>query len=328
MYCDTEPQEDVTTLYAVPDDPDSSVVESDQLPWDLGHSVMNHVAIDEVTGLLLKLRNPTNREEAFQRLIAIKDVMPYSDILGPQIVNSSGILSILVEEITSIYPFTTNVDQSPIVFHRALYSILLLQAVAQNTVTNLFAIQHRFPFLGFPFIRYTGKDAAILQLKEESLWLIAYSTQNIDDTAHRCLIDNEIMKVCQKVLEESIAETFLPAIISIYSMLLFDSIQQFKLFTSETSMIITLMEQINHFLKEMGEVKTETENRCIEYIVRLIETLMEHVVFHEPIKKALGSSESRYGSNIIRLYEQPDIAERFSDTRFLVMTSFQKTEQT
>jgi len=170
---------------------------------------------------ILELLDPETREQALIELNKKKDT--YED-LAPILWNSFGVMTILLQEIVSIYPLlllSTNMTNTYL--NRKGCAINLLQCIAShNDTRSLFLRTHILYFL-YPFLKTNSRNRSVEYLRKATLYLISSMVKNDNKEAIEFLITSEIIPLFLRILEVGSEPEKNFTIIIIYKILCCDS---------------------------------------------------------------------------------------------------------
>jgi len=239
----------------------------------------NNTQYEKIFQNILELLDPSTREQALAELNKKKDT--YED-LAPILWNSFGVMTILLQEIVSIYPFLLSPNITNQLLNRAGCAINLLQIIAShNDTRSLFLRTHILYFL-YPFLKTNNRNRSIEYLRKATLFLISSMVKNDNKDAIEFLISSEIIPLFLRILEVGTDAEKNFAIIIIYKILCCDS------------GLIYICQSINRFraveitLKlVLDSLPTTQSLPMAKYVIRCYARLAENAKIREILSKYL-----------------------------------------
>ncbi|KAG8348402.1 putative cell differentiation protein [Trypanosoma vivax] len=148
--------------------------------------------------LMEKLLKPDQREGAITDLCKNRESFPH---LAPALWYSVGTMSILLQEIISMYPLLSAPQLlTKNTISRATNVLTLLQAVAFHGSTRRQFLDSQMCLFLYPFLRGTNEGAEALRLT--SLGVIGALVKTDDKDVMRYLLGTEIFPLCLKIMEQ------------------------------------------------------------------------------------------------------------------------------
>jgi len=242
----------------------------------------NNAQYEKIFQNILELLDPATREQALAELNKKKDT--YED-LAPILWNSFGVMTILLQEIVSIYPYLLSPNITNQLINRAGCVINLLQCIAShNDTRGLFLRTHILYFL-YPFLKTNNRNRSSEYLRKATLFLISSMVKNDNKDAIEFLISSEIIPLFLRILEVGSDAEKSFAINIIYKILYCDS------------GLIYICQSINRFraveitLKLVLDSLPATQSLPMaKYVIRCYARLAENPKIREILSKYLPSA--------------------------------------
>ncbi|KAI9005298.1 hypothetical protein BC832DRAFT_531449 [Gaertneriomyces semiglobifer] len=153
----------------------------------------------EVYQLILDLNNQVTREQALMELSKRREA--YED-LAPILWHSFGVMSVLLQEIVSVYPMLMPPTLTGPASNRVCNALALLQCVASHNETRRLFLDAHIPLFLYPFLNTTSKTRPFEYLRLTSLGVIgALVKQNDNSEVINFLLSTEIIPLCLRIME-------------------------------------------------------------------------------------------------------------------------------
>lgn len=141
-----------------------------------------------------------NREKA---LLELGKKREQYDDLALVLWNSFGVITVLLEEILSVYPFLDPPNLSASTSNRVCNALALLQCVASNVQTRSLFLKANLPLYLYPFLSTNARQRSFEYLRLTSLGVIGALVKNDTPEVINFLLTTEIVPLCLNIMEIS-----------------------------------------------------------------------------------------------------------------------------
>lgn len=157
------------------------------------------VTAEHIEKLILELLNSETRELALLNLSRKREAF---DDLAPILWHTYGVMSVLLQEIISVYPLLQPPTLPGQASNRVCNALALLQCVASHTETRTLFLNAHIPLFLYPFLNTTSRTRPFEYLRLTSLGVIgALVKQNDNTDVINFLLSTEIIPLCLRIME-------------------------------------------------------------------------------------------------------------------------------
>ncbi|PVH22115.1 cell differentiation protein rcd1 [Candidozyma haemuli] len=149
---------------------------------------------------ITELVTGSNRERA---LLELGKKREQYDDLALVLWNSFGVMTALLEEIISVYPFLNPPVLTASVSNRVCNALALLQCVASNAQTRGAFLHANMPLYLYPFLSTNARQRSFEYLRLTSLGVIGALVKNDTPEVINFLLTTEIVPLCLNIMEIS-----------------------------------------------------------------------------------------------------------------------------
>lgn len=149
---------------------------------------------------ITELATGSNRERA---LLELGKKREQYDDLALVLWNSFGVMTALLEEIISVYPFLNPPVLTASVSNRVCNALALLQCVASNAQTRGAFLNANMPLYLYPFLSTNARQRSFEYLRLTSLGVIGALVKNDTPEVINFLLATEIVPLCLNIMEIS-----------------------------------------------------------------------------------------------------------------------------
>ncbi|CAK7898172.1 protein Caf40p [[Candida] anglica] len=155
---------------------------------------------DQIYQWTAELVSGSNRERA---LLELGKKREQYDDLALVLWNSFGVMTVLLEEIVSVYPFLNPQVLTASVSNRVCNALALLQCVASNVQTRGLFLNANLPLYLYPFLSTNSRQRSFEYLRLTSLGVIGALVKNDTPEVINFLLTTEIVPLCLNIMEIS-----------------------------------------------------------------------------------------------------------------------------
>lgn len=155
---------------------------------------------EQIRQWVSELVSGKNRERALLELGKKRE--QYED-LATLLWNSFGVMTVLLEEIISVYPYLNPPLLTATVSNRVCNALALLQCVASNSQTRGLFLQANLPLYLYPFLSTNARQKPFEYLRLTSLGVIGALVKNETPEVINFLLTTEIVPLCLNIMEIS-----------------------------------------------------------------------------------------------------------------------------
>ncbi|CAN3356931.1 protein Caf40p [Diutina catenulata] len=232
----------------------------------------------------------SNRERA---LLELGKKREQYDDLALVLWNSFGVMSVLLEEIISVYPYLNPPILTASVSNRVCNALALLQCVASNAQTRTKFLSANLPLYLYPFLSTNARQRSFEYLRLTSLGVIGALVKNDTPEVINFLLTTEIVPLCLNIMEISSELSKTVAIFILQKILLDDQgltyiCHTYERFHTVASVLSKMIDQlaIQQQQKTASEqVPNNSSARLLKHVVRCYMRLSDNL----EARKALAS---------------------------------------
>lgn len=235
-----------------------------------------------------------NREKALLELGKKRE--QYDDL--PLILwNSFGVMTILLEEIISVYPFLNPMMLTASISNKVCNALALLQCVASNTQTRGLFLASNLPLYLYPFLSTVSKQKSFEYLRLTSLGVIGALVKNDTPEVINFLLVTEIVPLCLNIIEISSDLSKTVAIFILQKILLDDQglyyiCSNYERFHTVASVFSKMIYQLNSPMNKQNSHSSNSSGRLLKHIIRCYMRLSDNLearkalatILPEPLK--------------------------------------------
>lgn len=226
---------------------------------------------------IAQLLNAETREPALAELSKVRDSHPD---LAPTLWYSTGIISVLLQEITAVYPLLNPPTLQTGASNRVCNALALLQCVAAHPDTRMPFLAAHVPLFLYPFLNTTSVERPFEYLRLTSLGVIGALVKSDEVEVIKFLLNTEIVPLCLKIMERGTELSKTVATFIVQKILLFDCGLHYVCATPERFMAVASV------LREMVKEVSVTA-RLLRHIIRCYQRLSEHPRARDALKHCL-----------------------------------------
>ncbi|GEQ70712.1 hypothetical protein JCM33374_g4391 [Metschnikowia sp. JCM 33374] len=249
---------------------------------------------------LSELVTGNNRERA---LLELGKKREQYDDLALVLWNSFGVMSVLLEEIISVYPFLNPPVLTASVSNRVCNALALLQCVASNKQTRGLFLNANLPLYLYPFLSTNARQRSFEYLRLTSLGVIGALVKNDTPEVINFLLATEIVPLCLNIMEISSELSKTVAIFILQKILLDDQglsyiCTTYERFHTVASVLSKMIEQLSITAKnpqqqsldqpqqvQSAPTPSSSSGRLLKHVVRCYMRLSDNL----EARKALAS---------------------------------------
>lgn len=245
---------------------------------------------------LSELVTGSNRERA---LLELGKKREQYDDLALVLWNSFGVMSVLLEEIISVYPFLNPPVLTASVSNRVCNALALLQCVASNKHTRTLFLNANLPLYLYPFLSTNARQRLFEYLRLTSLGVIGALVKNDTPEVINFLLTTEIVPLCLNIMEISLELSKTVAIFILQKILLDDQgllyiCTTYERFHTVASVLLKMIEQLAATTKNpqsqlpdqaQQQAPSSSSGRLLKHVVRCYMRLSDNL----EARKALSS---------------------------------------
>ncbi|KAH9254334.1 hypothetical protein BSLG_009159 [Batrachochytrium salamandrivorans] len=153
---------------------------------------------EKIYQLIMDLSNPNTREQAMLELSKKRESYEH---LAPILWHSYGVVTIMLQEIVSVYPMLTPPTLTGIASNRVCNALALLQCIASHNETRTLFLGAHIPLFLYPFLNTTNKTRPFEYLRLTSLGVIGALVKNDNSEVINFLLSTEIIPLCLRIME-------------------------------------------------------------------------------------------------------------------------------
>lgn len=224
-----------------------------------------------------QLLQADTREAALAELSKVRD--NYAD-LAPTLWYCTGIITVLLQEITAVYPLLSPPMLQTSASNRVCNALALLQCVAAHVDTRMAFLAAHVPLFLYPFLNTTSVERPFEYLRLTSLGVIGALVKSDEVEVIKFLLNTEIVPLCLKIMERGTELSKTVATFIVQKILLFDCGLHYVCATPERFMAVASV------LRDMVKEPAVT-GRLLRHIIRCYQRLSEHPRARDALKHCL-----------------------------------------
>ncbi|XP_039690701.1 CCR4-NOT transcription complex subunit 9 [Medicago truncatula] len=218
--------------------------------------------------LVIELSNPDLRENALR--VLSKKMTSFQE-LAPLLWNSFGTITILVQEIISIYPTLSSENLTPTQSTRMCDVLALLMCVASHPTTKMSFLNANMHLYLYPFLQTTSELTQYEWLRLGSLGVIGALVKVNTKEVMSFLLPNEIIPLCLGCMENDKEPSKSVGTFIIQKMLLDNAGLAYVCDTAEQFFTVARV-----FDMMLSSLKNQHSPRLLKLIIRCYSRLSEH----------------------------------------------------
>ncbi|KAI8053731.1 hypothetical protein BDF22DRAFT_619708 [Syncephalis plumigaleata] len=234
---------------------------------------------EKIYQLILDLANPTLREQA---LLELSKKREQFDDLALILWHAYGVMAILLQEITNVYPILTPDAFTTAVSNRVCNALALLQCVASHNETRGLLLNAHIPLYLYPFLNSTYKPKPFEYLRLTSLGVIGALVKNDNPEVIQFLLSTEIIPLCLRIMETGSELSKTVAIFIIQKILMDDVGLAYICQTYERFFAVTTV--LNNMVIAIVETQAV---RLLKHIIRCYLRLSDNPRAREALRQCL-----------------------------------------
>lgn len=210
----------------------------------------------------------SNRERA---LLELGKKREQYDDLALVLWNSFGVMTVLLEEIISVYPFLNPPVLTASVSNRVCNALALLQCVASNVQTRASFLNANLPLYLYPFLSTNARQRSFEYLRLTSLGVIGALVKNDTPEVINFLLTTEIVPLCLNIMEISSELSKTVAIFILQKILLDDQglsyiCTTYERFHTVASVLSKMIEQLRSVTEQNQQPQNDqSQNRQLQH---------------------------------------------------------------
>lgn len=257
---------------------------------------------EQIYQWLSELVKGTNRERA---LLELGKKREQYDDLALVLWNSFGVMTVLLEEIVSVYPFLNPPVLTASVSNRVCNALALLQCVASNVQTRGLFLSANFPLYLYPFLSTNSRQRSFEYLRLTSLGVIGALVKYDTPEVINFLLTTEIVPLCLNIMEISSELSKTVAIFILQKILLDDQglsyiCTTYERFHTVASVLSKMIDQlsVNTAVHSQAQHTSNSSGRLLKHVVRCYMRLSDNLearkalatILPEPLRDATFSA--------------------------------------
>ncbi|KAM3586279.1 RNA-binding protein, CCR4-NOT complex subunit Rcd1 [Umbelopsis sp. WA50703] len=236
-------------------------------------------AEDKIYALVLDLMNPELREQALLELSKKREL--YDD-LALVLWHSYGAVSILLQEIISVYPLLSPPALTAVASNRVCNALALFQCIASHNATRAHLLNAHIPLFLYPLLNTTSKTRAFEYLRLTSLGVIGALVKNDNSEVINFLLSTEIIPLCLRIMESGSELSRTVAIFIVQKILMDDTGLVYICQTYERFYAVTTV--LNNMTAQLAETQTI---RLLKHVIRCYLRLADNPRAREALRQCL-----------------------------------------
>jgi len=236
-------------------------------------------AEEKIYALILELMNPNLREQALLELSKKREL--YED-LAIILWHSYGVVSILLQEIVSVYPLLSPPALTAVASNRVCNALALLQCIASHNATRPLLLNAHIPLFLYPFLNTTSKTRAFEYLRLTSLGVIGALVKNDNPDVISFLLSTEIIPLCLRIMKGGSELSRTVAVFIVQKILMDDAGLVYICQTYERFYAVTTV--LNEMVNQLAESQAI---RLIKHVIRCYLRLSDNPRAREALRQCL-----------------------------------------
>jgi CCR4-NOT transcription complex subunit 9 len=231
---------------------------------------------DSIYQWISELVNGTNRERA---LLELGKKREQYDDLALVLWNSFGVMTVLLEEIITVYPYLNPPVLTASISNRVCNALALLQCVASNVQTRNLFLSANLPLYLYPFLSTNSRQRSFEYLRLTSLGVIGALVKNDTPEVINFLLTTEIVPLCLNIMEISSELSKTVAIFILQKILLDDQGLNYICTTYERfhTVVNVLSKMIEQLAGQISNPPNNSSGRLLKHVVRCYMRLSDNM---------------------------------------------------
>lgn len=235
---------------------------------------------EQIYQWISELVTGTNRERA---LLELGKKREQYDDLALVLWNSFGVMTVLLEEIISVYPFLNPPILTASVSNRVCNALALLQCVASNVQTRGLFLSANLPLYLYPFLSTNARQRSFEYLRLTSLGVIGALVKNDTPEVINFLLTTEIVPLCLNIMEISSELSKTVAIFILQKILLDDQglsyiCTTYERFHTVASVLSKMIDQLGATTNAQApQQSSNSSGRLLKHVVRCYMRLSDNL---------------------------------------------------
>ncbi|KAI5949539.1 rcd1 [Candida jiufengensis] len=252
---------------------------------------------EQIYQWIIELVSGTNREKA---LLELGKKREQYDDLALVLWNSFGVITVLLEEIISVYPYLEPPNLSASTSNRVCNALALLQCVASNVQTRGSFLSANLPLYLYPFLSTNARQRSFEYLRLTSLGVIGALVKNDTPEVINFLLTTEIVPLCLNIMEISSELSKTVAIFILQKILLDDQglsyvCTIFERFHTVASVLSKMIDQLSAGIKQSNQQiqqqqqpsSSNSSGRLLKHVVRCYMRLSDNMEARKALSNIL-----------------------------------------
>ncbi|CAN8236596.1 unnamed protein product [Cochlearia groenlandica] len=178
--------------------PPSTTISSKPLPSSESFPITDHRKLYSPEKLILDLIDPELREKSLRLLAKNRE---FFHDLAPLLWHSVGTISVLLQEIISLYPALSPPAMTCAQSNRVCNALALLQSVASHPDTRMLFLKAQLPLYLYAFLNTSTKSRSFEYLRLTTLGVIGALVKVDNTEVIKFLLQTEIVPLCFQTME-------------------------------------------------------------------------------------------------------------------------------
>ncbi|EMG47618.1 Cell differentiation protein rcd1 [Candida maltosa Xu316] len=245
---------------------------------------------EQIYQWISELVTGNNRERA---LLELGKKREQYDDLALVLWNSFGVITVLLEEIISVYPYLNPPNLSASISNRVCNALALLQCVASNVQTRSLFLNANLPLYLYPFLSTNARQRSFEYLRLTSLGVIGALVKNDTPEVINFLLTTEIVPLCLNIMEISSELSKTVAIFILQKILLDDQglsyvCTTFERFHTVASVLSKMIDQLSVSVsasttpqqqqqQQQQQSSSNSSGRLLKHVVRCYMRLSDNL---------------------------------------------------
>lgn len=220
---------------------------------------------EQIYQWISELVTGNNRERA---LLELGKKREQYDDLALVLWNSFGVITVLLEEIISVYPYLNPPNLSASISNRVCNALALLQCVASNVQTRTLFLNANLPLYLYPFLSTNARQRSFEYLRLTSLGVIGALVKNDTPEVINFLLTTEIVPLCLNIMEISSELSKTVAIFILQKILLDDQglayvCTTFERFHTVASVLSKMIDQLSIAVNSTNSQQQQQQTQSV-----------------------------------------------------------------
>ncbi len=277
---------------------------------DNNNTARKAVEDEKICSWIVQLAYGPNKEEA---LLELGKKREYYEDLALVLWNSYGVMTGLLEEIVSVYPYLSPQNLTTPVSNRVCNALALLQCVASHPDTRAAFLHAQIPLFLYPFLNTSSKQRPFEYLRLTSLGVIGALVKNDSPEVIQFLLTTEIIPLCLKIMESSSELSKTVAIFIVQKILMDDSGLAYVCQTYER------FDAVSNVLKLMiDQMAVNPAPRLLRHVIRCYLRLADNADARSALKERVPQSLRDHTFDRV-LADDPTAKKNLSQLLYTVM---------